>query len=353
MAAGVTFLFGAAAALAMCCCVAAQTDQQRTAATSDLARQNMKLVAASAAQIKAILVQDPGMMVQLKQWVAKDATDHGQIVSEEDLSDQTILDRIENDLSFRSVATRLVQQFGFLVPQVNPASEMGKQQELLMQERVKLIAQQEQQEAAQDRSMQLAATQGTPECPQGIAACANAQGQSPAAARSTLQPANRPVAAPSAPVVMPPAQPARGGSGPGVQQATYAQPGGQQGNDMAMLGLSAAPTQFSGLDRGAGTNNPFAQDLPGAMPGMGITSAGVDPMANRPPDLSSGGAQIPSAGRGAEPSAIPPEVYGRGLQESELAQPTLVRAASPRRNSRFSVDSNGFARRAGLRGRPG
>jgi hypothetical protein len=46
--------------------------------TSDLALQNLSRVAASAAEIKAVLFKDAGLMVELKHWVARDATDHGQ-----------------------------------------------------------------------------------------------------------------------------------------------------------------------------------------------------------------------------------------------------------------------------------
>ena len=49
-----------------------------TSNTSDLALQNLSRVAASAAEIKAVLFKDVGLMVELKHWVARDATDHGQ-----------------------------------------------------------------------------------------------------------------------------------------------------------------------------------------------------------------------------------------------------------------------------------
>ncbi len=50
--------------------------------------QNLSRVAASAAEIKAVLVKDAGLMVELKHWVAKDATDHGQIVGDSDLTNE-------------------------------------------------------------------------------------------------------------------------------------------------------------------------------------------------------------------------------------------------------------------------
>ena len=49
----------------------------RTPETSDLAQENLNRVAASAAQIRAVLAKDEGLMVELKRWVAKEAADSG------------------------------------------------------------------------------------------------------------------------------------------------------------------------------------------------------------------------------------------------------------------------------------
>src|ERR1035437_10194280 len=133
--------------------VFAQTRPQSSAPQSELGRQNMAHVAASVGQLVAILHKDPGLMVELKRWIAKDATDHGQLISDSDLTDEAIFDRLENDITFRSVATTLVQRFGYLQPAVNPESPMAKQQELLMQERVKWEAQDE--AAARTKAHQL------------------------------------------------------------------------------------------------------------------------------------------------------------------------------------------------------
>jgi polysaccharide biosynthesis/export protein len=120
--------------------LAGQT-QQTLVPSSELARQNMAHVAASVGQLVGVLHRDPGLMVELKRWIAKDATDHGQLISDADLADEAIFERLETDIAFRSVATTLVQKFGYLQPTVNPDSELGKEQELLMQERVLLLAQ--------------------------------------------------------------------------------------------------------------------------------------------------------------------------------------------------------------------
>ncbi len=119
----------------------AQT-QQVPISPSELARQNMAHVAASVGELVAVLHRDPGLMVELKRWIAKDATDHGQLISDADLTDETIFERLETDIVFRSVTTRLVQKYGFLQPEVNPESTLGKEQALLIQERIRYLAQQ-------------------------------------------------------------------------------------------------------------------------------------------------------------------------------------------------------------------
>ena len=116
---------------------------------SDLSKDNFDRVAASAGQIADVLVRDPGMMVELKRWIAKEATDSGRVVTDEDLTDTAVFDRLKTDVKFRSIATRLVQHYGYLRPTVNPDSEMGKQQDLLLKERVRRIAQLEAQDDAE------------------------------------------------------------------------------------------------------------------------------------------------------------------------------------------------------------
>ena len=104
-------------------------------------------------------------MVELKRWVAKDATSQGQIISETDLTDDAIFDRLQADVQFRSIATQLVQRYGYLVPQVNPDSAAGKEQELLVKERVKWIAQNEEEEAqARARQLRRGNVQNTVTC---------------------------------------------------------------------------------------------------------------------------------------------------------------------------------------------
>src|ERR1700679_837331 len=72
------FLLGFTIAVMFCTAsVEAQSERQNPAPTSssELSHQNMKRVAASATDVKSVLLSNPGLMVALKEWVAKDLTD--------------------------------------------------------------------------------------------------------------------------------------------------------------------------------------------------------------------------------------------------------------------------------------
>ena len=123
------------AALTFCSAATAQNQEANVIPRSDLAQENLRRVAASPQQIHAVLTKNPGLIVELKRWVAKDATDHGQMVTDADLTDQAIFDRLEQDVKFRSIATRLLQRYGYLRPTMNPFSDVARQQDLLLQAR--------------------------------------------------------------------------------------------------------------------------------------------------------------------------------------------------------------------------
>jgi polysaccharide export outer membrane protein len=118
----------------------------RAADLSDLGKENLGHVAASSPQIKEVLVKDTGLLVELKRWVAKEATDNAQVVDDAKLSDQAIFDRLDHDLAFRSVATRLLQRYGYLLPALNPDSSFGKEEDLVLKERARRLVQIEEQE---------------------------------------------------------------------------------------------------------------------------------------------------------------------------------------------------------------
>jgi protein involved in polysaccharide export with SLBB domain len=134
-----------------------QLENQSVATTSTVTRQTRpdqdpeetSRVAASAEQIRAVLVKDPGLLVELEHVVEKEAISKGQLVEDSDLAEQAVFDRLDEDVAFRAAATRLVQRWGYLLPHVNPDSEMGKQQDLVLKERARQIVQIEAREDAE------------------------------------------------------------------------------------------------------------------------------------------------------------------------------------------------------------
>ena len=136
----------------------------RPSETSELAKDNFDRVAASVAQLKVVLLQDVGLLVELKRWMAKEASDSGQVIAEEDLTDTAVFERLATDVKFRSVATRLVQKYGYLLPTINPESEMGKQQEFVLKQRAKRLEQAEAQEEQQAFQLQAKADQNRASC---------------------------------------------------------------------------------------------------------------------------------------------------------------------------------------------
>src|SRR5208337_4636500 len=99
--------------------VGRQERQERQERVADWASDSLDWVAASPEQIRDVLAKNPGLMVELKRLVAKQAIDKGQIVGEQDLADDVIMDRLATDTRFRGTATLLLQRYGYLTPQIN------------------------------------------------------------------------------------------------------------------------------------------------------------------------------------------------------------------------------------------
>jgi len=76
----------------------------------------------------------------LKRWIAKEATDRGQILDDAEFTEQVIFERLTRDLEFRSVATRPLQRYGYLMPRPNPDSEAARQHEVRVSERTRHLA---------------------------------------------------------------------------------------------------------------------------------------------------------------------------------------------------------------------
>lgn len=191
----------------LCTGASAQQPGNGVTETSELTLMNLSRVAASAAQIRAVLTGSPGLLVDLKRWVARDAASHGQILGDADLTDNAIFDRLEADVQFRSVATSLLQKYGYLVPDVNPGSDLAKEHDLLLQERTKLMAQRQERQEQELTATRKSAAPG-PNSPNG-ASCGSALSEDckPAEGLSTSGAGGLKVSPETAPAITAPAEP--------------------------------------------------------------------------------------------------------------------------------------------------
>jgi polysaccharide export outer membrane protein len=326
----------------------AQNQSPVSVASSDLGRANLSRVAASSARIKAVLVQDAGLMVELKRWVAKDATDHGQIVEETDLTDDAIFDRLGTDVQFRAVATQLLQRYGYLVPKVNPDSAMGQEQLLVLQERAKWLTQEGEEERAAQRTQQAQEMQKARACAAGVAAdCPSPQGApSQGASRTSGQgaggqvgPQQFPQSEPSVPAnpqqLNEPSFPFGNGSSAPLEQTQLMQPYGDSGGGLTSVDLNNGNSGGSGQSFGG-----F-----GALSGLGSSTSSSS--GSRNPGLGNddemGSSRLSGAGfsmngnRGGQDSMIgfPPygtSIYGGGGVGEQPPRPGLE-SLSPARPS--------------------
>ena len=105
----------------------------------DMVSENLSHVAAGANQILEVLNKDAGLMVELKRLIAQDAGSIGQMLEETDLTDSAISERLRTDLRARVIATRLLQRYGYLLPKVNPDSDLADEQKFIQQQRAQAI----------------------------------------------------------------------------------------------------------------------------------------------------------------------------------------------------------------------
>ena len=106
----------------------------------DIVTDNLDRVAATAGQILDLLNRDAGLMVEFKRLLAQDAGAAGQLLDETDLTDGAVSDRLNEDLRARVLATRLLQRYGYLLPKVNPDSDVGAERSLVLQDRAYAMA---------------------------------------------------------------------------------------------------------------------------------------------------------------------------------------------------------------------
>lgn len=109
--------------------------QQAARPPADIISDNLEQVAASAEQILDVLRKDSGMMVELKRLLAQDAGTSGQLVAESDLTDAAIGERLHREVRARVLATLLLQRYGYLLPRLNPDSDLAAEHKLTLQQR--------------------------------------------------------------------------------------------------------------------------------------------------------------------------------------------------------------------------
>lgn len=106
----------------------------------DIISDNVDKAAASADQILEIVNREAGLMVEFKRLLAREAGASGQILEESDLSDDAVAECLRSELRARVLATRLLQRYGYLVPRLNPDSDLEAEQKLVRQERAQMLA---------------------------------------------------------------------------------------------------------------------------------------------------------------------------------------------------------------------
>lgn len=319
----------------------AQNQKAEPAFSSELGQQNLSLVAAPSTDIKAVLIKDPGLMVELKRWVAEDATNHGQLITESDLTDDAIYSRLDDDVRFRGIATLLLQRYGYLTPTVNPDSPAGREQQLLIQERVKWISQEEEEAREQQRTEQeqrVRDLQKARACADGTrSACTqNPSAQPTLSAPPSSGPSSPPETEPFAPLPEPPTAPSTPGDNGSVELAQLLRNG--TGNNADLLGLGGSSGGAAGsIDDGLIT--PELPNAPASMQGVsgsgsddGFSSLGLSPAGSRSGGLGGFGSNFGAAGMagilpsGAELSSQP---QPHGLETMSPAYPSGTPVVPP------------------------
>jgi protein involved in polysaccharide export with SLBB domain len=296
-------------------------DRRRPAESSDLVKENLERVAASAVQVRAVLIKDPGLLVELKRWVAKEAGDNGQVVEDSAVSDQGIFERLDQDLAFRSVATRLVQRYGYLLPSVNPDSDAAKEQDLILKERARRLVQIEGQEDAQ--SLQPRPTEKverTSECdPQRDKDCDETP-QSRTKSRMP-RPQAPPDSEPSLPLLPDTVSPAD------LARTLRAASGSEDGNVPSSLGTDAAFSLASNPMRRAQDGNGVGL---ATRPGLDGAGSGRNPLLDQFP-IPTGGDTVRGGATSSKDTKSMVRLPGNGRESAarDLAPVVMERKTNP------------------------
>src|SRR5260221_9868780 len=109
------------------------------APAADIIQDNLNRAAATAEQLLEVLNKEAGLMVEFKQLLAKDAGVNGQILEETDLSEAAIAERLRSERHSASLATPLLARYGYLLPRINPDSDLAAEHNLVLRERAQEI----------------------------------------------------------------------------------------------------------------------------------------------------------------------------------------------------------------------
>ena len=110
----------------VCLPVQAQAQSALLMRISNLSYENLSRSAAPVLSIGTVPSEDPEPMLELKHSVTKDAADDCQIVSDFEVSDDAIYQRLQTVVQFCSVATRPRKRHGNLAPNRNANPEAGE-----------------------------------------------------------------------------------------------------------------------------------------------------------------------------------------------------------------------------------
>ena len=103
--------------------------------SSDIVAENLARVAASAEQILGVLNKVSGLMMEFMTLYAQQAGLQGQLLEEADLTDSAISDKLRQDVRLRLLATKLLQRYGYLLPRLNPDSDLAEERMLLLRQK--------------------------------------------------------------------------------------------------------------------------------------------------------------------------------------------------------------------------
>ena len=329
-----------------------RTGLEKRPSSSDLVSENVARVAATADQILAAVNKDSGLMVELKTIYAQEAGLNGQVLEEKDLTDAAVEARLRQDLRLRMLATKLLQRYGYLLPRINPDSDLAEEHTLYLRQKA-----QEMQRAATRQELggqfPLAQTAGCD--PRTDLSCLAAQS-------STMGPASGESpnnATPRQPEGQVPQQtPDYSNSSSEIRTASVPQTNNNAQTLLASakLGDSGGPTTVnppSGMTLPKsvmGTGDlPIPASQSDALAALALSSGNVSPEKRGGSESSrSGGGidveQLVSAYRTAQPSAMDVEPVRMVHQPSPYANvPALYdlyvqAAASNRPTQRFGLD---------------